>query len=73
MDGTDVHENKGDIGLQTHVFCAAFFENVLERSSFESGFARGPIAVFVPDAILGLWHFIVQPFGKSENGKRAVI
>lgn len=71
--GADVHENEVNICFETFVCCSAFVENVYERSSFKTRFARGPIAVLVPDAIPGLGHFVVQPFGKSENGKTAVI
>jgi hypothetical protein len=68
-----MHENEVDICFQTFVCCLAFVENMYERPSFKTRFARGPIAVFVPDAIPGLGHFVVQPFGKSKNGKIAVI
>ncbi len=69
----DVHENEVNICFETFVCCPAFIENVHKRSSFETWFARGPIAVFVPDTIPGPGHFVVQPFGKSKNGKVAVI
>jgi hypothetical protein len=68
-----VHENEGNIGLVTYVSCAALVENVCERLGFKTRFGRGPIAVSVPDTILALGHFIVQPFGKSKNRKIAVI
>jgi hypothetical protein len=68
-----MHENKVNICFETFVCCPAFVENVCERPSFKTQFARGPVAVFVPDAIPRLGHFVVQPFGKSKNGKTAVI